>query len=104
MTIRNKYISVSVRFESIKVLHLLPPYDDLKIINPFLKIIYMPLKWTVSDKKNLQITLEIKKHNFESQHTTFYSKKSHNFDRKMHFHEISFRGHRVLFLYIGKLP
>ena len=40
------------------------------------------LKGTVSDKKNLQITLDIKKNTFQSQNAQFFSKKLHNFDRK----------------------
>ena len=51
------------------------------------------IKGTVSDKKNLQIILDIKKNTFQSQYVPFISKRLHNFDRKMVFHKISFRGH-----------
>ena len=41
------------------------------------------LKGTVSDEKNLQITLEIQKNSFQSQHVWYFSRISQNFDRKM---------------------
>ena len=47
--------------------------------------------------ENLQITLEIKKSNIQSQHVPFFSQKSHNFDRKMPFHEIAFLGTECCF-------
>ena len=50
-------------------------------------------KGTVSDKKNLQVTLGIKKNTFQSQHFPFFSKKLHNFDRKTALHKISLRRH-----------
>ena len=62
------------------------------------------LKETVSDKKNLQITLEIKKHTFQSQHVPFFLKKLLNFDTKATFYRISFRGYWALFLSTGKFP
>ena len=61
------------------------------------------IKGTVSDKKNLQITLEMKKRTFQSQHVSFFLKKSHNFGRKTTFYRISFHGHWTLFLSTGKI-
>ena len=43
------------------------------------------IKGTVRDKKNIQITLAIKKNTFQSQHVSFSSKKLHNFDSKTTF-------------------
>ena len=52
------------------------------------------IKGTVSDEKNIQITLEIKKNTYQSQYVPFISKKLPNFDRKIAFHiKISFHGH-----------
>ena len=52
----------------------------------------LKLKGTVRDKKNFQITLNVKKNTFQSQYVPFFLKKLHNFDREMAFHKISFRG------------
>ena len=46
------------------------------------KICGKVLKGTVSDKKYLQITLEIKKNAFQLQHVPFFSNQLHDFDRK----------------------
>ena len=54
---------------------------------------YFALKRLVSDKKNLQTTLQIRENTFQSQHVSVFSKKLHNFDRNMTFHDISFCGH-----------
>ena len=60
-------------------------------LNCFIRKLFL-LKGTISNKKNLQITLDIKKSTFQSQYVPI-SKKMHNFDRKTAFHKISFRGH-----------
>ena len=62
------------------------------------------IKGTISDKKNLQITLEINKHTFPSQQVPFFLKTLHNFDRKTNFHRNSMGTvslHRKISLNLG---
>ena len=77
------------------------PAVNIAKITSNLKVI----KGTISDKKNLQIALEIKTKYLAITAFIIFLKKSHNFDRKtIFFYRISFRGHWALFLSIGKFP
>ena len=62
-------------------------------------VVGLNLKALSAIKKHLQITLEIKKITFQSQHVPFFLTKLHNFYSKTTFYRISFR-HWALFLSI----
>ena len=82
--------SISLKWK----LHMLkwaqPPCDRMVTLAKLLSsggwwASFLYIKGTVSDKKNIQITLKIKKNIFQSQHVSFFSKKSQYFDSKTTF-------------------
>ena len=62
------------------------------------------MKGTVTNKEKFQITLEIQKNTFQSQHVSFFLKNLSILAEKTTFYRFSFHGHWALFLSIGKFP